>query len=63
MEKTIEKLIIEARQLPLQKQLILIEELARSIQAELRGLGALREELAIWDSLSDEALTNFEKAL
>ena len=63
MEKTIEKLIIEARQLPLQKQLILIEELARSIQAELRGLDALREELAIWDSLSDEALTNFEKAL
>ena len=63
MEKTIEKLMIEARQLPLQKQLILIEELARSIQAELRGLGALREELAIWDSLSDEALTNFEKAL
>jgi hypothetical protein len=63
VEKTIEKLMIEARQLPLQKQLILIEELARSIQAELRGLGALREELAIWDSLSDEALTNFEKAL
>ncbi len=63
MEKTIEKLMIEARQLPLQKQLILIEEIARSIQAELRGLGALREELAIWDSLSDEALTNFEKAL
>ena len=63
MEKTIEKLMIEARQLPLQKQLILIEELARSIQAELRGLEALREELAIWDSLSDEALTNFEKAL
>jgi len=63
MEKTIEKLIIQARQLPLQKQLILIEGLARSIQAELRGLEALREELAIWDSLSDEALTNFEKAL
>jgi hypothetical protein len=63
VEKTIEKLMIEARQLPLQKQLILIEELARSIQAELRGLDALREELAIWDSLSDEALTNFEKAL
>jgi len=63
MEKTVEGLIEEARRLPLPQQLTLIEHLARSLHTELEREQALREELAAWDELSDEALTNFEKGL
>ena len=63
MEKTIEWLIEEARHLPLSQQLTLIEHLARSIHTKLDKRQALHEELASWDDLSDEVLSNFEKGL
>ena len=63
MEKTLEGLIEEARRLPVAEQLTLIERLARSIHANLEKGLTLREELAAWDDLSDEALANFEKGL
>ena len=63
MEKTVEGLIEEARQLSLPEQLRLIERLARSVQRELEKDQALREEFAAWERLSDEALDNFEKVL
>lgn len=63
MEKSIDALIDEARQLPLPQQLTLIERLARGIHRDLEKDQALRNELAAWDELSDEALANFEKSL
>jgi mRNA-degrading endonuclease toxin of MazEF toxin-antitoxin module len=56
MEKTLEGLINEVRQLPVPQQLRLIERLARHIQADLEQTQALHKELADWDDLSDEAL-------
>jgi len=63
MEKTVDGLLEEARRLPLPQQLALIERLARSLQMDLEEARALHQELTAWDSLSDEALTNFEKGL
>ena len=63
MEKTVDGLLEEARRLPLPQQLALIERLARSLQLDLEEGRALHQELTAWDSLSDEALTNFEKGL
>ena len=63
MATSVDRLIEEARRLPLPQQLTLIERLARSIQSDLEGARALHAELSAWDGLSDEALANFEKAL
>lgn len=63
MKKNLDTLIEEARRLPLPQQLTLIERLARDIHLDLQRNRNLRDELATWDDLSDEALANFEKVL
>lgn len=63
MERTLEALIGEARRLSVAEQLTLIERLARSIHGDLEQESMLRQDLAAWDELSDEALANFEKGL
>ena len=63
MEKTVDSIIEEARRLPVPQQLALIERLARSLQVDLENARALHEEFTAWDSLSDDALVNFEKGL
>lgn len=63
MKKNVETIIEEARRLPLPQQLTLIERLARDIHLDLQQDQNLRDELATWDDLSDEALANFEKVL
>lgn len=63
MKKNVETIIEEARRLPLPQQLTLIERLARDIHLDLQRDRNLRDELATWDDLSDEALANVEKVL
>lgn len=63
MKKNVETIIEEARRLPLPQQLTLIERLARDIHLDLQRNRNLRDELAAWDDLSDEALANVEKVL
>ena len=63
MEKNLETLIEDARQLPLPQQLTLIERLARGIHLDLERDRHLHDEFAVWDDLSDEAMANFEKVL
>jgi hypothetical protein len=61
MQNMLEGIIEEAQRLPLAQQLTLIERLARSIHMEFKNERALHEELAAWDTLSDEALANLAK--
>ncbi len=63
MERTVDGLVEEARRLPLPEQLAVIERLAQSLQLEIEGARALREEFAAWDALSDEALAYLERGL